>query len=476
MITNPDKAYDKLYEQIQKTGILESVSELLGWDQQTYMPPQALHVRSEQLALIASLQHKLFTQSSVGTLLQQIKPKSLQQQAQVREISFVYNRLKLVPNSLIEHRQRLVSKAYPVWQVARANNDLKSFLPHLKKLIDINIEYAHHIDPQKPTYQVLLQDYESDMTLDEIHALLTQVKNAIIPLIKTRTVPVVQVAVDKQYAFQIDLLKKIGYDFTKGRLDVSTHPFTSAGGRITTRFSEGWLSAISSTLHEAGHAFYEHGLDEAHFGTPLGKARSLSVHESQSRFWENHVGKSLEFMHILAPLIKQHYDLDIDAQTLYAYFNQTGPSLIRVNADELTYTLHIIIRFEIEKALFEHALAVEDVSQAWNQKVKQYLGIVVPDDTQGCLQDVHWADGLFGYFPTYAIGSILSAQIAQTMSEEFDLNGDIKRGQFERIHNWLTLKIHKHGQLYTMHDLIQQATGKQLSAQAYIQYLTKKFT
>ena len=479
--------YQKLISLVKVPGILGTIAEQLSWDQLVMMPKGAAQLRSEQTATLSGLSHQLFISDEIGTLLQRLKHTQLdeEQQAQVREIAHDYDRAKRVPKELVEEFAKVTTEAEQIWERARANNDFASFAPSLEKIIELLKIRAHAIDPHGDPYEVMFNDYEPGLTLAEARKLLTEVKHAIVPILKHakkgadtsflhREVPR-----ELQMRFNKHLAERVGYDFTKGRLDLSTHPFTSAYGRITTRFESTWHMPILSTMHEKGHGDYEHALRVEHVGTPLGNAASFSVHESFSRLWENHIGRSLPFWTWLYPELKKDYGKAVEGVSvndLYAAINKVEPGFIRVDADELTYTLHIIARFELEQELISGQLKVKDLPAAWNAKYNELLGITPPTDALGCLQDVHWSGGAFGYFPCYALGNIMAAQQWAAMGQEMDLEMEMKQGNYLPIKNWLAKNLQQHGRRYTTKDLIKQGTGKDLSSADYIAYLRDKFT
>jgi carboxypeptidase Taq len=479
--------YQRLISLVKVPGILGTISEQLSWDQLVMMPKGAAQLRSEQSATLSGLSHQLFINEEIGELIHRLKTAVLdeEQAAQVREIARDYERAKRVPKELVEEISKVTTEAEHIWEQARANNDFASFAPWLERIIDLLRKRAHAIDPGADPYEVMFNDFEPGLTLDEARSLLTEVKHAIVPILKSakkgadtsflhREVPR-----DVQMAFNAELAKAVGYDLGKGRIDVSTHPFTSAYGRITTRFESTWHMPILSTMHEKGHGDYEHALRLEHVGTPLGTAASFSIHESFSRLWENHVGRSLVFWSWIHPRLKEAYGEALDGVTpeqLYAAINRVEPGFIRVDADELTYTLHIIARFELEQELINGRLGVQDLPAAWNKKYHELLGITPPTDALGCLQDVHWSGGAFGYFPCYAIGNMMAAQEWAAMAKEIDLEAEMSKGNFLPIKEWLARHLQQYGRQYETRKLMRKGTGKDLSAHDYVAYLRTKFS
>lgn len=471
--------FEELIRLVRKAGLLIHIEEDLVWDQQVMMPPKGLYLRSQEFEVLAQFHHEAATNPRIGEILQELQSEKLssQQEAVVREVSWSYSRLCKVPKKLLSKRALLTSKAHEVWRKARKENNYELFKPYLKQIFDLSKEYARYIDASKKPYEVLLQDFESGLTQQEIADLFDQVKKEIIPLLKNSSKPVSisEISVQKQKKFNHWLAQTIGFDYEKGRFDESEHPFTAGYGRITTRYTEGWVSAIFSTIHEAGHAFYELNLPLQKRGTPLGESRSLSVHESQSRIWENCFARSPSFWKPLFPKLKEDYDLDFSFEDFISLIQQKSPNLIRVNANELEYMLHIILRFEIEQELLNEEISFDELPAVWNKKIKEYIGLDVPSDSLGVLQDVHWSGASIGYFPTYAVGSLIATQLYASLQKDLDIETLFEQKNYEPIHQWLCEKIHSKGQVYTTKELIKKATGKDLSAQFFIDYAKNRY-
>lgn len=477
-------AYDDLISHVKRVATMGSIGGLLGWDQETMMPPKGIKRRSQEKSLIASLTHEWFTDEKVGKLIEDAKKESLDddQKANIREIEWEYTRAKAIPNRLVVEMEEATTQAVEVWRDARKNKDFALFAPHLKKIIELTKRYANHIDPNAHPYEVVFASFERGMSIDDVKAYFAAIKERLVPLIEKINDATDTSIFDKpipeetQIKVNKDIAKGVGYDFEKGRMDVSTHPFTGYMGRITTRYEGNWAHSIMGTIHESGHGMYEHGLPEEHFGTPLGDSVSLSVHEGMSRFWENYIGRSLPFWTFWYPTVKAEYELDITTKDFYRMINQVKPGYIRVDADEVTYTMHIILRFEIEVGLMEGTIAIEDLPKVWNEKMQNYLGITPRDDGEGVLQDTHWASGLLGYFPTYTLGSMLAAQLfAAAQRDVPTLIEDMEKGDLSRLHAWLEKNIYLQGQRYRTKELIESVTGKKLSADDYCAYLESKF-
>ena len=492
--TEPPEAYTALLDEINRYNAVESATEVLSWDQQVMMPEGGTPARSTQLSTLSSLSHELLVDGDVGTYLEELENASLtpEQQAVVREVRREYVRAARVPRDLIEEISTATTEALGAWESAREHDAFEEFAPHLERLVELKRQYATHIDPDADPYAVLFAEYEPCLSLQKATAILDELRETLVPLIEAIRASDADLATDAfegsfdtdtQESLSREVLELLGYDFDRGRLDTSTHPFTSGNqfdARITTRFDESDpLGALTSTIHEFGHAYYTLGLPDDDFGTPLGSHRDLSVHESQSRLWENHVGRSESFWELLLPKLQDAFPQmsDLSARDAYEAANQVhDENLIRVEADELTYHLHIIIRFKIERELISGDLAVDDVPDRWNRLYEEYLGLTPPSDALGCLQDIHWSHGNFGYFPTYSLGSVLAAQLYAAADREIDdLDATIRDGDFKPVGEWLRTNIHQHGRRYETDALVEHATGEPLRADAFTDYVTAKY-
>jgi len=489
----PD-AFEDLAEHYRRITGLEDAAGVLRWDQQVTMPEGGTPARSLELSTLSGLQHELLTEEDVGDWLHELADADLDppEAAVVREIRREYDRATQVPRRLVEAISTKTSDALPVWEQAKADDDWDAFAPHVEELIGLKREYAEHIDPDRDPYAVLFDDYEPYLDLDTAERVLGRLRDALVPLIDEVSAADVEIEnpfsggtypADDQEALSRSLLSSLGFDWERGRLDTSSHPFTSGNqfdSRITTRFDESEpISALLSTIHEFGHATYALGLPQDQYGSPLGDDRDLTVHESQSRLWENHVGRSRAFWELVAPEVRSQFDAapTASAEDLYRATNRIYPdNLIRVEADELTYHLHIVLRFELERDLIAGDLDVAEVPAVWNEKMEEYLGVRPETDTEGCLQDIHWSHGSFGYFPTYSLGSVLAAQLYHHAAADLDdLEGQIRAGEFDALHEWLTRHVHRHGRQYTTPDLIVEATGEAYTADYFIEYAEEKF-
>ncbi|MHB8586478.1 MAG: carboxypeptidase M32 [Thermoplasmatota archaeon] len=480
-------AYESLLVRAQRLEGLRQTLFQLEWDQHTYMPPGGVPARAHEIAVLSSLSHEILTAQETGRLLAEAEKSETGADALaiLRELRWAYDRATLVPPELVEEMAREASVAFPKWVEAKTKSDFALFLPHLETLVDQRRRYAAYIDKSAPAYAVLFNDYEPWIPLEDARRVITAAREGLRPIISKaasapppRDVFAGQWAPERQMALCRRVVTMLGYDFDHGRLDVSPHPFTSGNqfdSRITTRFDPATpISGLLAAVHEAGHALYQLGLPKDHFGDPLGDARDLVVHESQSRLWENHVGRSLPFWEKALPMVREAFPGMLSGVTphdAWSAVNRVKPSLIRVYADELTYHMHIALRFEIEEGLISGRIAVRDVPSAWNDLMQKHLGLRPKDDASGCLQDMHWSSGSFGYFPTYSLGSILAAQLyaaygRATQAEPTD---------YATLRAWLVENVHRHGKRYRTMDLVAKATGTGLRPDAFLEYARSKY-
>ncbi|WP_115865395.1 carboxypeptidase M32 [Halorussus litoreus] len=483
-------AYDELLDRYKRISALGDGSQVLYWDQQVMMPEGGTPARSEQLSALSSVVHERLTADEVGDLLDDAESEDLsdEQAAVVREIRREYDRKSRVPEELVEEHSRLQSEAQDVWREARSEADFETFEPILRELLDLRVERAEHIDPDRDPYEVLFEKSEPYLGLDTVERIFDELKDGLVPLIEdvraSDDVPNVfegTFDTDTQRELSEEVLDLLGYDWDRGRLDVSTHPFTSGtqfDARVTTRFDEADpLAAIGSTVHEFGHATYMLGLSQDDYGSPLGESRSSGVHESQSRFWENHVGRTREFWDLFLPTMQEYFPQlsDVTTEEAYRAANRVKEdNCIRVEADEVTYHMHIILRSEVEREFVSGDLDVSEIPRAWNDKMEEYLGIRPDDDAGGCLQDIHWTGG-FASFQNYTVGSVLAAQIWAAIEDDLDdPRGLIREGDFEPLHDWFRENVHQHGSRYTTDELIREATGEDLTAEYFLDYVEAK--
>ena len=492
MTPSTGERFEALEDRLSRLYNLEAASSLLQWDQQVMMPSGGTPARSRQQATLAGLEHQLAGAEAFGRELASVRDRELtdEEAAIVREATRRHRRAEPVPQSLIEQLRETTAKAHSVWEQARAEDHWETFAPILTEIVALRREQAEAIDPDREPYEVLYEEYEPYLSLERTDAILTELREGLVPLlasIEESTDLAAELpgpfAPTEQAQFSRAVLDELGYDWEHGRLDTATHPFTSGNqfdARITTRYDEdSLLSGLMATIHEFGHASYELGLPKESYGNPLGQSRDLTVHESQSRFWENHVGRSAAFWESSLPLAKEHFPQleGIDSHEAFEAANRVYPdNLIRVEADELTYHLHIVIRYEIERALIGGDLEIEDVPTVWNDKYEAYLGIRPPTDREGCLQDVHWSSGYLGYFPTYSLGSVLAAQLTEAVEESLGpLDQLVRAGEYDAIRSWMQERIYRHGQQYRTSTLIERATGAPLEAAPFLNYVTEKY-
>ena len=491
---------EQLKKRLARVCDLTATAALLGWDQQVNMPPGGNEACAHHLATVTSLAHSLFIADEIGQLLEEATaetaglPYDSDDASLVRVTRREYDKLRRVPESLVAERARAFALAFEAWVQARAESDFARFRPHLERVVDLNIQYAEALGYDDCLYDALLDRYEPEMKTAQVAAVFEEMKAGLVPLVQAITEqgkPVDDAVFDQEYPdqaqwdFGVLVLEDMGFDFEHGRQDRSAHPFTTSFSphdvRITTRvLPDHFQSALFGTIHEGGHALYDQGMHIELDRTPLLDGASYAVHESQSRLWENIVARSRAFWTHYLPRLREffpHQLAGIDLDTFYRAINKVEPSLIRVEADEVTYNLHIFLRFELEQELLEGRLAVADLPQAWNAKMEQYLGLTPPDDARGVLQDVHWADGYLGYFPTYALGNLLSVQFYNQALEEMpDLPERIARGQLGTLRAWLRDNIHTHGKKFTPVELVQRVTGGEMSAAPFLAHLREKYS
>ncbi len=487
--------YDKYKTCLQEIADIRYATALLQWDQETYMPAGSLPTRSRQIATLSELAHTKFTDPATGELINALLERSdltEEQRSNLELSNYDYHQQVRLPASFVRELSETVSQAFNFWAEAKEQNRFSVFSPWLKKLVDLKKKEADFLGFAVHPYDALLNQYERGCTsakLDQLFSVLTPALSELLAVIKEQ--PQVDDGLlfqhfpeQEQWNFSMDLLSRMGYDLQYGRQDKAAHPFTVSFSaedvRITTRIREEDISYMTwSTIHELGHGLYEQGLPKEQYGLPLGEAASLGIHESQSRLWENNVGRSLAWCQHFLPILQTYFPNQFNkhtAQELYRAINKVQPSLIRTEADELTYHFHILIRYEIEKALVEGSLEVEDVPAIWKEKYARYLGVEVPDDARGCLQDVHWSHGSFGYFPTYSLGSLYAAQFYNSLEKEKGkFEKFLQEGRFSKVKDWLSDAVYIHGRKYTSDELCERITGKGLDPSAFMQYAREKY-
>jgi carboxypeptidase Taq len=488
--------YESLVERIREVGKLESVESLLDWDQETYMPPKGLGARAEQMSLLARLIHTARTHPEVGEHLSNLNGSTAghAEATNIRETRRAYERAIRVPGELVGKIAKVSAHAKGAWVKAREAACFAEFAPHLKELLELKRELADLIGYEGERYDALMDEFEPGAKTTQVAETFAALRKSLVTLVEELKNSPVQPDASilhrhypraAQEVFARKLASAIGFSFDSGRIDTSTHPFCSGNTphdvRLTTRYQEDFFSAaVFGTLHEAGHGVYEQGLDSDHVFTPMGSAVSLGIHESQSRLWENMVGRSRVFWEFAFEDCKKTFPealSDVSLDNFFGAINVVKPSFIRVEADEVTYNLHIILRFEMERAMIDGSLAVDDIPEAWNAKMRELFGITPPDDGVGCLQDIHWSMGTYGYFPTYALGNLYAAQFFSTAKTAIpDLDERIRKGDFGVLLDWLRTNIYRHGQRYRAGELLKTVTGEELSVEPFIKYLRGKFS
>ncbi len=485
----------ELKEKLLVIARLGSATAMLGWDQEVNLPPKAQVYRGDVQAQLAGELHKLSTGKKFVELITELrspasmKSLSTDEQVIVREVWRDVEQAIKLPKEFVEEFTKLTSKAFSVWAEAREKSDFTIFHPVLEGIITMCRQQADFLGFEDSPYDALLDQYEPGLTSKKVVQLFMPLGIELAELIKHAranppSLPKATYDLEVQKKLNYKVASDLGYDLEAGRIDTSLHPFTigihPSDVRITTRYNENdFWEALGCTIHETGHALYEQGLPFREFGTPLCEAVSLGVHESQSRIWENFVGKSRVFVDYLYPILSKSALSKQVAQyspdELYAWLNRVQPNFIRVESDEVTYNLHIVLRFEIEKALMEGELEAKDIPTVWNQKMKQYLDLEVKDDALGCLQDIHWSHGTLGYFPTYTLGNLYAAQLYHKIKNDIpDLEKDFARGDFKPFLAWLRREIHAHGRRYQPEELLERATGEPLNPNYLIEHLKSK--
>ncbi len=491
---------EQLKERLAVVSDLNGAASLLGWDQQTYMPPGGAAARAEQLATLGRLAHEALISDEIGELLEGASAESTgsssdsDESCLVRVVRRDYEKARKVPAALVAEIARATSLGMEVWVQARKESSFVLFQPALQRILDLQRDLAQCLGFEESLYDALLDQYEPGMKKSELVRIFSELKVGLVPLVQSiserldrvddgvlrKTYPEAA-----QWEFSLEAARRLGYDFQRGRQDKSVHPFTTSFSvndvRITTRVDEQFLpTALFGTLHECGHALYEQGISQSLERSPLAGGASLGIHESQSRLWENLVGRSRSFWKFFFVHLRQAFPQnlrDVSPESFYRSINRVEPSLIRVEADEVTYNLHILLRFELECDLVEGRLVLADLPDAWNAGMKASLGVVPSDDAQGVLQDVHWSNGLIGYFPTYSLGNLLSVQLFEKAKSDIpSLAAQIESGNFQALLNWLRENIHQHGRKFLPSQLIDRATGTPLQASPYLRYLREKYS
>lgn len=493
-----EQKFNELKTRLAEIYDLNKASALLSWDQQVMMPPKGAASRAEQRATLGRIAHEKFTSPEIGRLLDALRPYEESLPYDSDEASLIrvtrrdYDKARRVPPDLQAEMTRTASLANDVWVEARKQSDYALFLPHLQKNIELKHRYVECFDPTDHIYDVLLDDFERGMKTAEVQAVFDELKKELAPFIAAiaeRGSAVDDACLhghfpaEKQREFALSVVTRFGFNQDSWRFDPTVHPFTisiaTSDIRITTRYYENFINAaLFGSMHEYGHGMYENGVSPTLARTLLCRGASSSLHESQSRMWENLVGRSRSFWRFFYPKLQATF-LDqlgpVDLETFYRAVNKVHPSFIRVEADEATYALHIILRFELEQEIVENKLPLRDVPEAWNARMKDYVGVTVPNDAQGVLQDVHWSQGLIGYFPTYSLGNVISAQIWDKALEAIpDLYAQFERGEFGALREWLRQNLHRHGRKFTPAETLERVVGGPIHVGPYIRYLKGK--
>jgi carboxypeptidase Taq len=494
--TSSTTSYNSYKEKMQQIADIRNAMAVLGWDQETYLPEKGAAFRGQQITTLSAISHELFTADALGDLLTQLQQNSNTLDAvSAKNVALSledYEKNKKYPANFVADLSNTTNECYHAWINARKEGNYAIFEPVLTRMVDLKKQEADLLGYEGHPYNALLNEYEKGATTTMLDTIFADVKTALTPLLrKIEGRP--QVKKDflhlhydrnRQWEFGIQLLKAMGYDMGAGRQDISEHPFTTSFNpqdvRVTTRIDENDFGNMTwSCIHEGGHALYEQGLDTAAYGLPSGEAASLGIHESQSRLWENNVGRSLAFWQHHYPQLQQIFPdnlQNVPLQDFYNAINLVQPSLIRTEADELTYHFHVMVRYEIEKGLLDGTYKTKDLREVWNNYYKEYLHITVPNDTQGVLQDIHWSHGSFGYFPTYSLGSFYAAQFFAAAQEQLPgLTNQIISGDYSALLTWLRNQVHRHGRYYTSNELCEKITGKPLDFKYFLDYAKQKF-
>ncbi len=475
---------------------LETTASVLEWDQETYMPAGAIEARAHQIGTVLQLAHDLFTTDEVGELLDAVEGDGLAdgtvEAAIVKVTRRDYDRATRLPPTLVARLARASSIAKEAWKEARDGDRFDVFAPHLRSIVDLNIEKAEALGHTDSIYDPLLDEWEPGMKTHEVADLFGELRRRLVPIVRAiAEAPQSDDALlrrryphEVQWDFGLEVIRDFGYDFNRGRQDVSAHPFTTHFSvndvRLTTRIDEDFFSpGFFGTLHEAGHGLYEQGVDPRLERTPLAGGTSLGMHESQSRLWENLIGRSLPFWTHYFPILQSRVNGTVGSATVddfYRAVNCVRPSLIRVEADEVTYNLHIMLRFEIEIDLVEGRLDVDAVPELWNDRMEEFLGIRPEDNATGALQDIHWSLGALGYFPTYTLGNLISVQLFDRLTADIpDVMDQVASGRFDTLLAWLREHVHRHGRTMTASEILEKTCGQDLSVDPWLRYVTEKF-
>ncbi|MGL5279029.1 MAG: carboxypeptidase M32 [Cetobacterium sp.] len=479
---------------IKEKKIIDSMLALLQWDLETQAPKGGYKLISEMIGELSLKSYNLTTSKEFLEVLKELKKQENElDDTTRREIELLeeeIEKIKVIPSEEYKIYSELTAKAQGIWELARENNDFESFAPVLEQIFNFNRKFIEYRGIKEDIYSEILNDYEKGMNIKKLDNFFAELKKEIVPLLKEvgknkrdfQKKVKFEVSEYNQKLFSKEILEYIGFDLERGVLSESAHPFTLTVNkddvRLTTRYLENIpFSSVFSTIHEGGHGIYEQGVDETLKDTILSDGASMGIHESQSRFYENIVGRSKEFWFGILEKSKFKYSelSELSLEEIYKGINEVSPSLIRVEADELTYSLHIMIRYEIEKGILSGEYLVKDLPKIWNEKMYEYLGVIPSTDSEGVLQDVHWSCGLIGYFPSYALGNVYSLQILNAMKKDINIEGALERGELKKIKEWLREKIHRYGKLKTPKEIMVSVTGEELNPEYYIKYLKEKY-
>jgi carboxypeptidase Taq len=497
------EAYEKLLSKQKEIALLNSAQSIVGWDLETYMPPKGISLRSEQLGLLSSLIHRMATSPEYGALISELEKKKGELDPIKKRLLYLtrrqYDIQTKMPEELVAAMAKQNAISVETWKKAKAANDWSRFEPELKKMVDLKrneAEFRMEVLDIPILYDAMLDRFERNMRSADVSKMFAELRDGLVPLAKkcaeassevdssflSRKVPI-----ETQRKIAADLCQIIAYDISSenagGRIDEVEHPFTTGyydDVRITVKYHEENVSSmIYAILHEGGHALYEQNLNRDWIYNVLGQAASYGIHESQSRFIENMIGRSPEFLEYYKPRFDKLTDVfsDIELEHFSRAMNMVEPSLIRIEADEVTYSLHIIIRYEIERDLFSDKITVSELPQIWNERYEEYLGIEVPDDTKGVMQDTHWASGYYGYFPSYAMGNVYDGMWLERLDKDIpDWVANLQKGKITPPIDWMKEHIHREASLYDPNDLVEHVTGRKTSAKPFLSYVEKKYS
>lgn len=490
-------AYRRLVDKLHRINRLDSAIGIMSWDEQVNLPPDSADRRADQMALLAELHHAEAADPALGDCLSVLESDedgtfTKDERAVVREARRVFDRIARLPAEFVARKAVLDSEAFHAWERARAESDFAAFRPFLERQLDLAREEAgYHGFEGAAAYDFHLDAHDPGMTAARIEPLFSELRAGLKPLVdeilaspvKADASALAGLSVEGQQLFLREVTGRIGFNYRRGRIDLSSHPFCSGDGadtRMTTRFVESEpLEALFSSIHETGHALYEQGLPVEHLGTALGTAVGMAIHESQSRLWENQVARGESFWRFFEPRFREIFGLSADRvsfEQLVLAANTVRLHPIRTESDEVTYNLHIMLRFELEKRLFDRSLEVRDLPEAWNNLSAQILGLTPVNDAEGVLQDVHWSGGAFGYFPSYCLGNMIAAQLWETIQVELPkLGGRIEAGDFAPLLEWLRERIHRHGQRFRTEELVRRVTGEEISPRPLLRYLENRY-